>query len=96
MEIVANFGKLQSGLKRRQTCQFVEKYNKIQITNFRNLQNSTKFFQMYVSICRDIRKKSALKNLQILEIRKIVLKVTKCADSWRNTEKSEFAKFENF
>ena len=37
-----------------------------------------------------------LTNLQILEIRKTVPKVTKCAVSWRNTEKSEFAKFENF
>ena len=31
-----------------------------------------------------------LTNLQILEIRKIVLKVTKCADSWRNTKKSKW------
>ena len=36
-----------------------------------------------------------MKRFQILEIRKIVLKATKRADSWRNTEKSEFAKLEN-
>ena len=41
-------------------------------------------------------KNPRLKNLQILEIRKIVPKVTRCNDSWRNTEKSEFAKFANF
>ena len=41
-------------------------------------------------------KNPRLTNLQILEIRKTILKVTKCADSWRNTEKSDFAKFENF
>ena len=42
-------------------------------------------------------KNPRLTNLQILEIRKIVPKVTKCADSWReNTEKSELTKFENF
>ena len=40
-------------------------------------------------------KNPRLTNLQILEIRKMVPKVTKCADSWRNREKSEFAKFEN-
>ena len=42
------------------------------------------------------KKKPRLTNFQILEIHKTVPKVTKCADSWRNTEKSEFAKFENF
>ena len=41
-------------------------------------------------------KNSRLTNVQISEIRKIVPKVTKSAESWRNTEKSEFAKFENF
>ena len=41
-------------------------------------------------------KNPRLTNFQILEIRKIVPKVTKCAYSWRKTEKSEFAKFENF
>ena len=30
MEIVANFGNLQSSLKRRLVCQFVEKNKKIQ------------------------------------------------------------------
>ena len=30
LEIVANFGNLQSGLKRRLMCQLVEKYKKIQ------------------------------------------------------------------
>ena len=43
--------------------------------------------------CGEKQKKFA--SLQILEIRKIVPKATKCADSWRNTEKSEFAKLEN-
>ena len=38
-----------------------------------------------------MKKKPRLKKLQILEIRKIVPKVTKCADAWRNTEK--FARY---
>ena len=41
-------------------------------------------------------KNPRLTNLQFLEIRKIVSKVTRCADSWRNTEKSEFSKLRNF
>ena len=41
-------------------------------------------------------KNPRLTNCQILGIRKIVPKVTKYTDSRKNTEKSEFAKFENF
>ena len=63
--------------------------------NFRNLQNSPKNCQMYQYFDR-YEKNPRLTNLQILEIRKIVPKVIKRADSWRKTEKSEFAKFENF
>ena len=48
-----------------------------------------KFFEKY-------EKNGRLTNFKILEICKILPKVTKCADSWRNTEKSEFAKFDNF
>ena len=41
-------------------------------------------------------KNPRLTNLQILEIHKIFPKVTKCADSWRNTEKSGFAEYAIF
>ena len=34
LELIANFGNLQSSLKRRQMCQFVEKYKKIQVCEF--------------------------------------------------------------
>ena len=42
------------------------------------------------------KKNPGLTNLQILKIRKILSRVSKCADSWRNTQKSEFGKSENF
>ena len=48
---------------------------------------------MYRSVDK-YKKNPSLLNLQIFEICKIVPKVVKCADSWRNTEKSEFVKFE--
>ena len=60
-----------------------------------NLQNSPKNCQRYQFV-EKYEENPRFTNLQILEIRKIVPKVTKCADSWRNTEKSEFAKFESF
>ena len=62
---------------------------------FRNLQNSPKKCQMHQFFDK-YGKNSPLTNFQILEIRKIVPKITKYADSWRNTEKPEFSKFENF
>ena len=49
---------------------------------------------MYQFVKKD-EKNRGLKNWQILDIRKIVPEVTKCADLWRYTEKSDFAKIEN-
>ena len=93
LEIVANFGNLQSGLRLRLVCQFVEKYKKSQVCQI--CKTVPKNCQMYQFV-EEYLQNSRLTNWQIFEIRKIVRKVTKCADSWRNTEKSEFAKFENF
>ena len=72
-----------------------EKFKFAKFSNFLNLQNSPKDCQMYQFV-EKYEKNPRLTNLQILEIRKIVSKVIKCANSWRNTEKSEFAKFKIF
>ena len=58
------------------------------------MQKSPKNCQMYQFV--EKYEKNPRVTLQILEIRKIVPKVIRCADSWRDTEKSEFAKFEIF
>ena len=63
-----------------------KKFKFAKLSNFRNLQNSRRNCQMYQFVER-YEKNPRLTNLQTLEIRKIVPKVTKCADSWRNTEK---------
>ena len=75
------------------------------VANFRNVQSGLEP-RLMCQFVEKYKKNSSLPNFQdlqnssknclILEIRKIVPRVTKCADSQRNTEKSEFAKFENF
>ena len=81
LEIIANFGNLQSGLRRRQICQFMEKYLKIGI--FFNLREK-KF------------PREKLKNFLNFRNIKMVSNVAEYANSWRNTKKFKLANFANF